>query len=84
MPRLTGPLVGGSWPDGDKTPRSVVKEYWDEICTDRVVINPRDVDRDFPHNGSLSALFELWTNKLNSLNSSCVEIDRRAGDLFGG
>ena len=81
---VQGPLVGGHWQDGDPTPRSVVKEFWDEICPEfgRVVIDPREVDGNELGNIQASILVDKWLQKLSTIKSRCVEIDRDSLQMF--
>ena len=76
--------MGGNWQDGDDTPRAVVKEYWDEICpeSERIVIDPRQVDGNQLGNLQASVLVEKWVEKLNTVEARCVEIDRDSLQMF--
>lgn len=73
-------MVGGEWPEGDSTPISVVKEYWDKICPEeeRLFIDPRQVDDWKLGNLMASDLVARWKKRLDETPGRCVEVDREA------
>jgi len=79
---IQGPVVGGPWPKEDSSPRAVIKEYWDEVCPERTIINPRDVDGSLPGDISLPDLIDVWIKKLNSIPDRCVEIKEDELQVF--
>ncbi|KAI0789483.1 hypothetical protein C8Q75DRAFT_878732 [Abortiporus biennis] len=79
---LQGPLVGGPWPENDPAPRSVVKEYWDEVCPEKFVLNPRDVDSKLDGEIPLKDLFEVWIKALTPMKERCIEMKNNEYQLF--
>ena len=81
---VQGPLVGDPWAEGDDTPRAVVKEYFDQICpkSETIKINPREVDENQPGNFPASVLVDKWIQKLATVQSRCVEVDKDELQMF--
>jgi len=79
---IAGPLVGAPWPHGDPTPRTVAKEYWDVVCPEPTIINPRDIDGPLPGDIPADKLADVWVETINSMPDRCIEIQRGAVQLF--
>ncbi|KAI0789487.1 hypothetical protein C8Q75DRAFT_164637 [Abortiporus biennis] len=79
---LAGPLVGGPWKVGDKTPRTVLVDYYRQICPNPTVIDPREVDSKLPSDIPADKLVEAWVDVINAMPDQCIEIQRGAVQLF--
>lgn len=82
---VSGPVIGSSFDPGDPTPRAVHKDYFKQVCpnptildSDAVVSGYLRYDNDVP----ASQVFDMWVNKLNSINDPCVEIQLGSPQLF--
>ncbi|KAI0789484.1 hypothetical protein C8Q75DRAFT_765893 [Abortiporus biennis] len=81
---VEGPLVGAPWPKGDAAPRAVIKEYWDEVCPTKTVVNPRDIDGSWGNEISALDLVDRWVAALRSLGikDHCIEFKEDEMQLF--
>lgn len=70
---LSGPLVGGEWPAGDKTPLSVKVEYFNHVCPKKVGLHFEDINGDQGRPTKAHEVTERWTKRLKSLDDPCVE-----------
>jgi len=73
---IAGPLVGGPFPEGDDAPRAVMKDYFDTVCPEPVVLDHEAVLSRLPSNYSGGALVDAWVGLLNSTSERCVEIKK--------
>ncbi|KAH0836495.1 hypothetical protein J3R83DRAFT_8131 [Lanmaoa asiatica] len=82
---ISGPIIGSAFGPGDPTPRAVHKEYFKKVCP-----NPTILDSDAVVSESLrydnsvlaSRVFDLWVEKLRSINDPCVEVKLTSSQLF--
>ncbi|KAG8220778.1 hypothetical protein J3R82DRAFT_2210 [Butyriboletus roseoflavus] len=82
---ISGPIIGSAFGPGDPTPRAVHKEYYKKACP-----NPTILDSDAVVSGQVrydnsvpaSRVFDMWVDKLNSINDPCVEIKLDSPQLF--
>ncbi|KAI0794616.1 hypothetical protein C8Q74DRAFT_1445936 [Fomes fomentarius] len=70
---IRGPLVGGEWPAGDKSPLSVKVEYFNHICPRKVGLHFEDINGDQGRPTKAHEVTERWTKRLKSLDDPCVE-----------
>jgi len=70
-----GPLVGGSWREGDATPRSVNERWFDSVCPpeDTEVIDT-DVAKEPIRNTDAKYVLEHWVRLLDESPKRCVNI----------
>lgn len=84
-PRAIGPIIGSAFRPGDPAARAVHKDYFKRVCP-----NPTVLDSDAVVNGYIryddnipaSQIFDMWVEKLNSINDPCVEIQLDSPQLF--
>lgn len=79
---ILGPSVGDPFPPGDPAPRSVIKEYWDQVCPSPTIISSDEVTYSIDKDASALTLFNNWVEKLNSVDDRCIEIDKNSGQIF--
>ncbi|KAI0789482.1 hypothetical protein C8Q75DRAFT_718203 [Abortiporus biennis] len=80
---LSGPLVGGSWPEGNEhRPRAVTKEFFDIVCPKPTILNPRDVDGHLPWEASAKQIFDTWMAALATIKDRCIEIKEDQLQIF--
>jgi hypothetical protein len=72
---IAGPTSGGSWPEGDDTPRSVSEEWFDTVCPqeDTEVIDV-DLAKEPIRDADGKYVLEHWLRLLNESPKRCVEI----------
>jgi len=79
---IEGPLAGGPFSPGDKTPRSVTKEYFDTICPYPKLLDRSIVRAILPEDYSAKTVMEGWLNLLKETPENCVEIDDKIFDIW--
>ncbi|EMD32587.1 hypothetical protein CERSUDRAFT_161539 [Gelatoporia subvermispora B] len=79
---ISGPTVGGPFPDGDPAPRAVAKEYWDAVCPEPTIISSDEVTRTLEADASAETILEAWVARLNATEARCVEIARDSEQIF--
>ncbi|KAF9219951.1 hypothetical protein BS17DRAFT_788339 [Gyrodon lividus] len=80
---LSGPMVGGSMPPGDDTPRSVSKDFFHHVCPNPTVIQVPDVNTDqMRFNDDAAYVFEKWVEKINSVEDPCLMLDPSNNQVF--
>jgi hypothetical protein len=77
-----GPLAGGPFETGDKTPRSVMKEYFDVVCPHPKILDKKLVRATLPENYSAKTVMEAWLKLLKETPDNCVEIDDKIFDIW--
>ncbi|KAH8092224.1 hypothetical protein BXZ70DRAFT_1010919 [Cristinia sonorae] len=78
---IAGPIVGGSFPNGDVSPRSVREEYFRQVCPNPAKIKGKEVTDQYVW-GSTTILVEKWLEKFASVNNRCIEIVEGSGEPF--
>ncbi|OCH92994.1 hypothetical protein OBBRIDRAFT_387832 [Obba rivulosa] len=77
---LQGPAVGGSFSEGDHTPRAVIKEYFDEVCPrPQIIASEELVPLGDP--SSATERMRRWVDKL-SHSDRCVEVRKSSYQIF--
>ncbi|KAF8554311.1 hypothetical protein OG21DRAFT_1440550 [Imleria badia] len=82
---ISGPLIGSAFDPGDPTPRAVHKEYFKKVCPNPTIVDSGSVVSEYlryDNNVPATQLFDLWVDKLNSINDPCVEIQLDSPQLF--
>lgn len=79
---VVGPLAGGPFPPGDKTPRSVMKEHFDTICPHPKILDRNIVRATLPEDYSAKTVMEGWLKLLAETPEGCVEIDDKIFDIW--
>ncbi|KAG6374801.1 hypothetical protein JVT61DRAFT_4184 [Boletus reticuloceps] len=82
---ISGPVIGSAFDPGDPTPRAVHREYFKAVCP-----NPTILDSDavvsshirYDNSVPASRIFDMWVDKLNSINDPCVEVQLDSPQLF--
>ena len=79
----TGPLVGGPFIEGDHTPLSVHKAFYETICPHPTVVDTKPI-RDAIDDSKASAvtILHAWVEYLSSIDDPCVEIGRHSDRIF--
>jgi hypothetical protein len=84
---MTGPTVGAPWPPGDKAARTVMDEYWDQVC-------PRNERRELyteeeePKLGLQRGyaegidIMEKWARHLRDMPERCVYLNGWSWRIF--
>ncbi|KAF9485790.1 hypothetical protein BDN70DRAFT_870675 [Pholiota conissans] len=72
---ISGPTVGGPWPENDPAPRSISEAWWEVVCPPerRRIIYTREVKpkvADLPGD----QVFAAWQKVLLDAPESCIEI----------
>jgi len=80
---ITGPTIGGPFPAGDRAPRSVGREYWEQVCPHPTIINSREIADKLPDKHTAGQLEKAWLEKLATVEDHCVEIERDSPQIFG-
>lgn len=82
---ILGPLIGAPFPDGGDVPRAVSKNYFQEVCPNRTIIDTEDVIEEksrYDENVGSSYIFDKWVEKLNAIQDPCVEILQSSLQVF--
>ncbi|KAF9244158.1 hypothetical protein BU15DRAFT_86106 [Melanogaster broomeanus] len=81
---ISGPIVGSSFDLGDPTPRAVSREYYEKVCPNSTLIDSWTINEHLRHDPDVPAsqIFDLWVEKLDSMNDSCVEMQRGSFQIF--
>ncbi|KAG9309925.1 hypothetical protein JVU11DRAFT_9957 [Chiua virens] len=82
---ISGPIVGSAFGPGDPTPRAVHREYFHQVCPNPTILDSNEVvggDLRYDNNVPASRIFDMWVEKLNSINDPCVEIQLSSPQLF--
>jgi hypothetical protein len=82
---LSGPSVGAPWPPGDPAPRSVIHEYWEQVCPKEVRIEldvqteewKMGIQRGVTEGGEI---LEKWAKYLRDMPERCVYFEK--GKIF--
>ncbi|KAN0088727.1 hypothetical protein V8E55_005784 [Tylopilus felleus] len=80
-----GPVVGGPWPPGDQTPRSVSREFFHKVCPNPTVLSTSIINtEDMRWNDDIPAsyIFEKWVEKINSMDDPCLMLDPNSPPIF--
>ena len=82
-----GPLIGGEFEPGDDAPRAVSKNYFYEVCpeSERTTIYTHEVNNEtirFSNDIGAAYMFDRWVEKLNSVESRCVQTTLESYGLF--
>ncbi|EGN95102.1 hypothetical protein SERLA73DRAFT_187410 [Serpula lacrymans var. lacrymans S7.3] len=80
-----GPLVGGEFPDGDDAPRAVSKDYFNKVCPNPTIIDTSIINTEhvrFDDDVSALQVFNLWLDKINSMDDDCIELDVHSNTIF--
>lgn len=79
---ISGPLIGGAFVEGDRTPLAVHKQYFNRICPEPTIVEPERVTELMrPHPTALEIL-ETWTEYLKNIDDPCVEVARYSDRIF--
>lgn len=78
----TGPMVGGSYGRHSDVPRAVSRNYYNEVCTERVIINSAEVRSTLQTSPTAQETLDAWVAKLTSMDDRCVEIMIDTPQLF--
>ena len=81
----TGPMVGGPWPLGDRTPLSVSREFFHEVCPSATVLQTSEINNDemrFSDDIPASYVFEKWVEKIDSIEDPCLMLDPSSSPIF--
>lgn len=79
---IEGPLAGGPFPLGDKTPRSVMKEYFDTVCPHPKLLDKEIVRATLPSDYSAKTVMNAWLKLLKETPDNCVKIDDIIFDIW--
>lgn len=79
---ISGPLAGGPFEQGDKTPKSVMKEYFDVVCPHPKLLDKHIVRATLPENYSAKTVMDAWLKLLEETPDNCVEIDDKIFDIW--
>ncbi|PFH46472.1 hypothetical protein AMATHDRAFT_51022 [Amanita thiersii Skay4041] len=80
---LSGPLVGGELgPEIKDIPRAISRDYFNQVCTERTLIRGEEVKNHLPNDATASQIVDAWVQKLNEVNSTCIEITRGSAQIF--
>ncbi|KAH9947084.1 hypothetical protein B0H21DRAFT_740272 [Amylocystis lapponica] len=79
---ITGPTVGDPFPEGDPAPRSVAKEYWDEVCPHPTILHTDVISHAVDSEASALTLLQKGVEVLNGIEEGCVEFDITSWQLF--
>lgn len=80
---ISGPIIGGPFVEGDRTPLSVHKKYFDEVCPFPKIVETQAVAhlmRD--EHPSAKKILDTWSEYLRDIDEPCVEIAREADRIF--
>lgn len=73
---ISGPLAGGAFPPGDDAPRAVMKDYFDTVCPETLVLDHEALLSRLPWNYTGTMLVDTWVDLLNSTPERCVEVKK--------
>jgi len=80
---VAGPVAGGPWGAGDKTPRSISAAWFDIVCPreKRKIVSASLAKNPVRYqNGDL--VMNMWIKTLNDIPDGCVEVVPGEGDNF--
>jgi hypothetical protein len=78
-----GPIIGGAFVEGDLTPLSIHKQFFDEICPHPRIITAEAI-WEIINDKTASALtiHNTWKTYLQGINDPCVEVARDSDRIF--
>ena len=74
--------MGGKFPDGDPTPRAVVKEYWDQICPTKTIVRSDDMRKIYGDGASAVRIYNTWLDQIRNIEDPCLEVERFSSTVF--
>ncbi|KAG9309932.1 hypothetical protein JVU11DRAFT_6199 [Chiua virens] len=80
-----GSMVGDPWPAGDRTPLSVSKDFFLNVCPNPTILRVSDINTDkIRFNGDISAayIFEKWVEVINSVEDPCLMLEPDDNPIF--
>ncbi|KZT63934.1 hypothetical protein DAEQUDRAFT_679527 [Daedalea quercina L-15889] len=80
---IRGPTVGDPFPPEDDAPLAVVKEYFDKVCPEPMVISGDVLGQTLAGDASAQTVLEAWVAKLHEMDDHrCIEIERDTQQIF--
>ncbi|GJE89688.1 O-fucosyltransferase family protein [Phanerochaete sordida] len=80
---ISGPLLGGAFVQGDRTPLAVHQKYFEKICPNPTIVKTEDV-RPYmgPEHPTALKILQTWTEYLKGIDDPCVEVARDSERIF--
>ena len=75
-------MAGGPFPQGDDTPRAVMKDYFDKVCPKTLVLDHKALISSLPSDYSAGMVTDAWVELLNSTPERCVEVTKVIFDIW--
>ncbi|KAI0340141.1 hypothetical protein BDW22DRAFT_1334794 [Trametopsis cervina] len=79
---ISGPMVGGPWPQGETADLSISKTRFDEICPEPYYIRAEWVNEIHGPGASAQKVIDTWAEYLAKIDRPCVEIARGSGMMI--
>ncbi|PSR92063.1 hypothetical protein PHLCEN_2v4779, partial [Hermanssonia centrifuga] len=79
---ISGPIVGGPFSDDDRTPRAVIKEYWDEICPNKTIVRADEIRKLHGEGATAEKIITTYVDHFAKIEDPCLEVERHSGSIF--
>jgi len=82
---IAGPIAGQPYSNSTIAkahPRAVSRRYFEKVCPIPYILDPRDTLSDVGTDASALQIMSAFSEKLRSINDSCVEIQKDTSQLF--
>ena len=71
--------MGGPWAEGDSTPRSIAKAYFDKICPRPTKIHAKTLHKIHGQGANALEIEQTWLEYLSKIDDPCLEVTGKAG-----
>ncbi|KAH9940544.1 uncharacterized protein BXZ73DRAFT_88761 [Epithele typhae] len=79
---VRGPVVGGSFPDGEHTAPAVARQYFDSVCHHKVEEDSLKFSQGSPGEFTASTLIGSWSRSLRESAEACIQTTKKSGPIF--
>ncbi|KAH9848890.1 hypothetical protein C2E23DRAFT_738450 [Lenzites betulinus] len=79
---IRGPIVGDPFPTGTNGSLAVSRDYFEQVCPDKVTIWRGDVQSGLSQPLNAQAITNAWLSKLARIDDPCVQSEKASGQLY--
>ncbi|KAI0820210.1 hypothetical protein BC628DRAFT_1413254 [Trametes gibbosa] len=79
---IRGPIIGDPFPAGSNAPLAVSRDYFEQVCPDKVTLWRGDVQGGLSEPYNVQAITDAWLSKLEGINDPCVQTEKASGQLY--
>ncbi|KAL6307747.1 hypothetical protein BKA93DRAFT_727123 [Sparassis latifolia] len=79
---IQGPTVGAPYITEAGLPRSVKKEFWDQVCPSPVTMMNEDLRDKIEGGLSAKKMVDKWAEVLTATDEPCIQIPRHSWSIF--